>query len=280
MGAAVNQSAVAAESFTLWQLPEQTHSQMMSYVIRTPGDKIIVIDGGVKGDADYLRKFLLDLGGKVEAWFFSHPHDDHVGAPLEIIKDPRGISVDRFYASNLTVSEVEKYEPSEAHTQAEINEAIKQANQRMIELPIGAKLIIDGVHFDVLGIKNPEIHANYINNSSVVLRVWDAGKSVIFLGDLGPEGGRKLLAGPYGKKLKSDYCQMAHHGQSGVRWEVYEAIHPEYCLWTTPKWLWENDQGGGYDTGPWTTMESRKWAEKLSVKRNYPTWKDGLVRID
>lgn len=66
MGAAVTQTA-AAESFTLWQLPEQTHSQMMSYVIRTPGDKIVVIDGGVKGDADYLRKFLLDLGGKVEA---------------------------------------------------------------------------------------------------------------------------------------------------------------------------------------------------------------------
>lgn len=212
--------------------------------------------------------------------FFSHPHSDHVGAPIEIIKDPQGITVDRFYASNLTVSEIQKYEPSEAHTQAEVNDAIKQANQRMIELPIGAKLIIDGVHFDVLGIKNPEIHANYINNSSVVLRVWDSGKSVIFLGDLGPEGGRKLMAGSYGKKLKSDYCQMAHHGQSGVRWEVYEAIQPSYCLWTTPKWLWENDQGKGYDTGPWTTMESRKWAEKLSVKRNYATWKDGLVRID
>lgn len=280
MGASVAQTSAASESFTLWQLPEQTHSQMMSYVIRTPGDKIIVIDGGTQGDADYLRKFLLDLGGHVEAWFFSHPHSDHVGAPIEIIKDPQGITVDRFYASNLTVSEIQKYEPSEAHTQAEVNDAIKQANQRMIELPIGAKLIIDGVHFDVLGIKNPEIHANYINNSSVVLRVWDSGKSVIFLGDLGPEGGRKLMAGSYGKKLKSDYCQMAHHGQSGVRWEVYEAIQPSYCLWTTPKWLWENDQGKGYDTGPWTTMESRKWAEKLSVKRNYATWKDGLVRID
>lgn len=274
------QASAKPKSFTLWQLPEQTHSQMMSYAIRTAGGKLIVIDGGTEGDADYLRKFIVEQGGHVDVWFFTHPHSDHVGAPIEILKDPKGITVDKIYASNLKVSEVQKYEPSSAHTQAEIDAVVKETNRRMIELTLGAKLIIDGVHFDILGIKNPEIHANYINNSSIVMRVWDAEKSVIFLGDLGPEGGSKLLAGPYGKKLKSDYCQMAHHGQSGVRGDVYQAIQPKYCLWTTPKWLWENDQGGGYDTGPWTTMETRKWADELQVKRNYATWKDGLVKID
>ena len=37
-------------TFTLWQLPEQTASQMMSYVLRTAGGKVIVIDGGVHGE--------------------------------------------------------------------------------------------------------------------------------------------------------------------------------------------------------------------------------------
>lgn len=281
---ALSISAVAAaekpKSFTLWQLPEQTHSQMMSYVIRTPGGKVIAIDGGTVGDADYMRKFLLELGGHVDAWFFTHPHSDHVSAPIAIMKDPQGMTVDRIYASSLDPGEVDKYEPSREQTQVEINDLMKRTNRSIIELVAGARLIFDGVRFDILAVKNPEIHRNYINNSSVVMRVSDAVKSVIFLGDLGPEAGNKLLAGPYADKLKSDYCQMAHHGQSGVRDNVYRAVNPKYCLWTTPKWLWENDQGKGYNTGPWTTIETRQWADELQVKRNYVTWKDGLVKID
>lgn len=278
--AAYADAARKPKSFTLWQLPEQTHSQMMSYVIRTPNGKVIVIDGGMKGDADYLRKFLKEQGNHVHAWFFSHPHSDHTDAPVAILSDPQGLTVDRIYMSSLDVEWLRKYENSETHTQVEINEMLARTGRSAIELVPGAQFIFDGVRVDVLAVKNPELRMNAINNSSVVLKVWDAGKSVVFLGDLGPEAGNKLVAGPYASKLKADYCQMAHHGQSGVRDNVYKAISPTHCLWTTPKWLWENNQGKGYNTGPWTTFETRKWAEELGVKRNYVTWSDGLVRID
>ncbi len=278
--AAYADAAQKPKSFTLWQLPEQTHSQMMSYVIRTPNGKVIVIDGGMKGDADYLRKFLKEQGNHVHAWFFSHPHSDHTDAPVAILSDPQGLTVDRIYMSSLDVEWLRKYENSETHTQVEINEMLARTGRSAIELVPGAQFIFDGVRVDVLAVKNPELRMNAINNSSVVLKVWDAGKSVVFLGDLGPEAGNKLVAGPYASKLKADYCQMAHHGQSGVRDNVYKAISPTHCLWTTPKWLWENNQGKGYNTGPWTTFETRKWAEELGVKRNYVTWSDGLVRID
>jgi len=273
-------AAAKPKSFTLWQLPEQTHSQMMSYVIRTPGGEVIVIDGGTAGDAPYLRKFLAGLGNKVDAWFFTHPHSDHVDAPMAILRDPQGLKIGRIYASTLDEKAAKLYEPGDAHTVTELDTVLRDMHRTAIELAVGADFIFDGVHFDILGIKNPELHSNYINNSSVVLRVWDAGKSVVFLGDLGPEAGHKLVSGPYGHKLKADYCQMAHHGQSGARDDVYQAIHPTYCLWTTPKWLWENDQGKGHNTGPWTTLETRKWADQLGVKRNYVTWSDGLVSID
>jgi len=41
----------SAESahFSLWQLPSQTRSQMMSYVLSTRGGKVMVIDGGNRG---------------------------------------------------------------------------------------------------------------------------------------------------------------------------------------------------------------------------------------
>ena len=64
----------SAESahFSLWQLPSQTRSQMMSYVLSTRGGKVMVIDGGNRGDAPELREFLEPLGNRIHAWFLSH----------------------------------------------------------------------------------------------------------------------------------------------------------------------------------------------------------------
>ena len=69
---------------------------------------------------------------------------------------------------------------------------------------------------------------------------------------------------------------MSHHGQSGVDKDVYETIQPEICLWPTPEWLWNNNPGSGYNTGNWTTLETRKWVEDLKVKTNYVE-KDGDI---
>ena len=119
-----------------------------------------------------------------------------------------------------------------------------------------------------MGVKNPEITSNAVNNSSLVIRVSDSNKSVLFTGDLGMEGGQKLLNSPYRKKLRADYIQMAHHGQNGVDEVFYEAVQPKYCLWPTPLWLWDNDSSQGKGTGPWDTLRVREWMERLNVKRS------------
>ena len=46
-----DQAKVSPAHFTLWQLPSQTGSQINSYVLQTSGQKVIVIDGGVAGEA-------------------------------------------------------------------------------------------------------------------------------------------------------------------------------------------------------------------------------------
>jgi beta-lactamase superfamily II metal-dependent hydrolase len=158
-------------------------------------------------------------------------------------------------------------------------EALKKANLTVIDEQPGQTLDVDNVHFQVLGIRNPEFTGNPLNNSSVVLKVWDAKKSVLFLGDLGVEAGDKLLQGPFGDQLHADYVQMAHHGQKGVRENVYQAIRPSYCLWPTPLWLWDNDAGGGKGSGPFKTLETRAWMEKLPIQRHFVS-AEGLFRID
>ncbi len=273
--------AVHSSAFTLWQLPNQTHSQIMSYVIRTSGGKVIVIDGGTAGDAGYLKGFLAAMGNEVEAWFITHAHDDHFGAMVPILNQPDPPRIRTVYSSLPDLAWVRQhgYAAQDAGPYEQFLAALTKAGKAVTDLPLGADFRIDNVRVEVLGVRNPEIiRPNAINNSSLVLRMSDATKSVLFLADLGAEGGRKLLASPYAARLRADYCQMAHHGQDGVDEAFYRAVNPTYCLWPTPRWLWDNDNGGGKGSGPWKTLEVRAWMDKLSIKRHY-VMTDGLCRI-
>jgi len=270
-----------ARTFTLWQLPNQTPSQMMSYVIRTVHGRLIVIDGGRDGDAPYLTAFLKDLGGRVEAWFITHPHGDHCDALREILGNPQDLAIGPIYASMpdpAWLAETSR-DDSEKRTLADLLAALKQTKRALVDVSLGQEFRIDGLRIEILGIRNPEIRVNPVNNSCMVLRTSDKRKSVLFLADSGPEAGDKLLAGPYAKRLHADYVQMAHHGQKGVGEAVYQAIHPSYCLWPTPKWLWDNDPGSGKGTGHWKTLEVRAWMERFPVKKHYLLF-DGLQKIE
>lgn len=269
-------------SFALWQLPSRTPSQNMSYVLRTCHGKLIVVDGGNRGDAEYLRGFLASLGNRVEAWFVSHPHPDHVDALTALLRSPELLRIEHLYGSIPSEAWVAKHEPnppSHLETVQAFNQALNDGDNKLEELSLGQKWEIDGLQIEVLGIKNPEITANAINNSSIVFRVSDDSKSVLFTGDLGVEGGRKLLASEYKQQLPADYVQMAHHGQAGVELAFYRVVQPRYCLWPTPAWLWDNNSGAGPGSGPWQTLTVREWMDELNVEQHYIS-AHGLIRID
>ena len=46
--------------------------------------------------------------------------------------------------------------------------------------------------------------------------------TLLFLGDLGIEGGEELLSLNKSSIKNMDYVQMAHHGQAGVSKDVYK----------------------------------------------------------
>ena len=54
----------------------------------------------------------------------------------------------------------------------------------------------------------------------------------------------------------------------------YEAVKPSIAIWPTPRWLWENDNGGGPGSGPWRTNYVKCWMQDLGVKRQYNTIKE------
>lgn len=83
-----------------------------SFVIQLKNGHFIIEDGGKNYDAPYLLDYLESLtpeGEKpvVEAWFITHPHDDHAGAMYQIATNPeylKRISVEGFYYYDLSDS--------------------------------------------------------------------------------------------------------------------------------------------------------------------------------
>ena len=251
--------------FTLYQLP--AHGPGMSYVMISEGGKMIVVDGGSGGykpsvltDGPYLKSFLEAHGGHVDAWFITHPHDDHIDALIWILQNPGGVQIDEIHG-NFPPLDWAGLDDWSRNSITNFN----STGRELIVTQIGDTFDYDEIHIEILSGLNPEFIVNGANDSSIAMRVTDSTKSILFLGDLGPEGGDKLLANVDPSKLKADYVQMAHHGNTGVNENVYQAIHPKYGLWPTPIWLWTNNDG----TGPYTTLETRQWMEDLNVLRNY-----------
>jgi len=266
-------------NFVLWQLPSQINTIGNSYVFRMSDGKIVVMDGGVKEETIYLRGFLAALGNKVEIWFVSHPHSDHIGALNEILKAPGELKIAKIYHSEFSPS----FCGSEPDSKAEACEFY--LNLKKSGIPVvnasqpGLVIQVDQTRFKILTVTNEDIAVNPFNNSSMVIRAWDSKKSVVFLGDAGKEEGDRLLNGPYREELDCNYLQMAHHGQNGVSKDFYRTIKFSACLWPSPTWVYNNDAGKGFNTHTFETVEIRNLMDSLGIKKNFASCA-GLSKIE
>lgn len=118
-----------ANRLELIQLGNQSSSQMMGYVLKTSDNKVVVIDGGTKADTQNLEEQIKQYGGKVDAWFLTHPHKDHVGAFVEIISEESSIEIEKVY---VTLNTLEWYQTNEPSRKEEIETFFSKIEQESI----------------------------------------------------------------------------------------------------------------------------------------------------
>lgn len=264
----------------LWMLGSTTGAQNLSIVIKSPHGKLIVVDGGWEADATKLTELILQQGGKVDAWLITHPHEDHVGALCAILNDAsRKIKIDKIYSSLATPDWYRQVSPTGAGIADQLLSAFTKLPVGTVTNNIGrgTEINIDDVNIRVLNNRGVYTY-NGVNNSSLVYKIRVSGQSILILGDLAYDGGKDLIKSCTAAELKSDIVQMAHHGQQGVDQDAYALIAPTTCLWPSPAWLWDNDNGGGVGSGPWGTLTTRAWMDALGVKDNR-SLKDGDVHM-
>ncbi len=264
--------------FTLWQIPSHSNTIGNSYVFQTAKGKVIVMDGGFPEEANTLRGFIGALGNEVEAWFISHPHNDHMGALTEILKNPQEMKIKHIYHSRIS-KKVQAAEGPYSPSCQDFYDLLDKTTIPVTDIRTpGDVFSYDDMKLKVLSVAN-EITTNAYNNSSMIMRVWDKKKTIVFLGDAGIECGNLALNGPFRDDLDCEYLQMAHHGQNGCDKHFYQSIKFRVCLWPTPSWVWNNDQGKGFNTGILKTVETRTWMKEIGIKEHHVTCEEGLWKL-
>ena len=286
MSREIGKAATAATEgdggFTMWQIPSYADAIGNSYVFQSDQGRIIVMDGGYESEAEKLAAFLKDLGGTVEAWFVSHPHRDHIGALYQILTAYSDtITVKHIYHSRITKAQI----LADPDTQEQNRCKAFYSFLDSTTIPVddlqtpGEEYVYDNIHLKILSVAQTRLYTNCYNNSSMIMRLWDSYTNIVFLGDAGTQCGANVLAGDYKDYLNCDYLQMAHHGQGGCSRDFYNAINFYACLWPTPTFVWNNDQGGGYDTGILSTMDTRRWMQAKGIKEHHVTCLEGVYKM-
>lgn len=223
-------------------------SQLMFYTLTDTKGHVIVIDGGWRDDADFVKKELKKLGNHVDAWFVTHPHRDHAGAFYEIYKKPGKLKIDRVYMvdmapvdlclSNAPWDEVEVYE-----------KILELEIPQLTYVHAGDELEVAGLDFEIFNAYDDyvdELSDDLLNDGSMLFKVTGKTQSMLFCSDVGKSMSDYLLE-KYGDRLKADYLQMGHHGNGGLKKDFYESIGAKAAFFDSPRWLME-DTSGRYQT--------------------------------
>lgn len=284
----------------LYQLTE-TSKFMMSFVIVTQKDNVIVVDGGRPEDMPLLKEY---IGGRhISAWILTHAHKDHITGFIDEFEKNGGkdFDIETIYYNFPSPELLENQDVLDKvldydYFKYELTSTLPfflviepQIRHKAHITHQGESIQIDECRIDFLFSYHKELTSNLMNDSSLVFKLTTPNKTVLFLGDLGPEAG-DILFRESRHLLKADIVQMAHHGHMNVGMEVYAEIMPEACLWCCPDWLYDEVEIPKYLSDPeklqkngrlrmYGTALTRKWMDILGVKTHYVT-KDGTNCIE
>lgn len=274
---------------TLYMLTE-TSEFMMSFVLITDKNNCIIVDGGRPLDMPLLKE---TIGGRhISAWILTHAHADHISGFVDEMTKNGGADFDIekvYYNFPDYDALIENHNvPDYEYFKVELDEMLPAFNAIKDKFADKAHIVkqgeildVDELHIEFLFTFHDGLYANLMNDASLVFRVQTPKTSVLFLGDLGPDGGDWLFRESR-EKLPSDIVQMAHHGHMNVSMEVYEAIRPRACLWCAPSWLYNEVEVPGFLADVerlskmgrirmYGTAVTRKWMDTLGVKEHYVT---------
>ncbi len=236
---------------SITQMRDSSNVNGMCYIVQLPDGSFIVYDGSYEKRAKKVMAQIEDLhtGSDkplIRAWVLTHSHDDH---------HPTFSYFCNNYADDVKVEyvifapieiELAKQIGGDDYFNVDIHEDVTKLGAQLVYAHTGMEFVFGEFRMEVLLAADDLFkignHNNYFNNSSLVTRIYTENYSAIFLGDIGKEG-TDLMTAMYGAEyLKSDVCQISHHGVEDVPLEFYETVQASILYYPCNLYLYNQTE--------------------------------------
>ncbi len=260
--------AVTNGSYTckIVQIEDNEHVNGMGYIIQLKDGSYIVYDGAYATQIPKIKKYLADNHrgtGKpiIRAWVLTHSHDDHYPAFQKLAEaaatEEMPFVLESVILSPLNPEEVafggnDRYLCEQVYRDAANFKGVK-----MVFAHTGMKFTFCNLTMEVLYApetyyKTADKIGNF-NNTSIVTRLTDGTYFALMLADVAVQG-TDILEKYYGNALKSDICQISHHGVEDVPLSFYKLVEASILFYPCNRALYLNERHLS------VRQEMEKWA--------------------
>lgn len=167
------------------------------------GEIQVLIDGGPdKAVIDKLGKYMPFYDRTIELVVLTHPHDDHYGGLIDVF--------DLFKVEQYLYAEVR----SESTNLDMFKHKVGDENSKQMSAAGNQSFKIGDYFLDVLypydGETFQDVSKDDLNNASVIMRLSNIKRSILFVGDAESKEESNLLKNNV--YVKSDFLKVGHHG--------------------------------------------------------------------
>lgn len=220
------------------------------YIIRLEDGTFVVYDSGhtteviYKNLYNYLKQYNV-LGGKphIRAWFFGHPHVDHLGGFFNFTDH---------YANAVDVDQIIYNNPTRAHYHDVIDDPpegdviLEDRIMKFIDYcekyyprtdivtaHTGQIMYFGNTKAEILHTYEDDYPTHVVagNQISVLVRFTFGGQTLLLTSDMHQNSAPYVVA-MFGDHLRSDILQIPHHGYNGGTADFYNAVQASVIMYT------------------------------------------------
>ena len=235
---------------SITQMRDGSNVNGMCYIVQLPDGSFIVYDGSYEKRGKKVLAAIKELHGEegtplIRAWVLTHSHDDHYPAFSYICnKNASDVKVEYVIFAPIEPA-LAKQIGGDNYFNTDVHKDIAKLGAKTVYAHTGMEFAFGDFKMEVLLAADDLFkvgnHGGNFNNSSLVTRIYTDDYSALFTGDIGKEGAAWMMDA-YGEYLKSDVCQVSHHGVEDVPLEFYETVQASILYYPCNQWLYDQTE--------------------------------------